>query len=446
MNSEGVDRAIEDLKGSFAYGWAIVGAADVVIGTLGTMRFLDGADLNDGRSQVVVCGIVLLSSVIAFFSGSQFRATRNRRRLMDDVQALVNTYRAAAEKTEREAQALQASHERELHDLRERHASELDQRNHEMGQLTTRLESERSRATTLAESARGAEEAVRRVGVAEARVIELEGALDSKQAELVAKQAELDERQAKVDATLAELDAQRHKNAELAARWEAEHSEAKRKLSVIAGLSSGEAHVLSRILEREDAGRPYVTTDYDATLKSLEAEGMVRVSQRSDDNPFSVRVQKSYECVTKSEWRDAIRQSSDLIRETAAPAREAAEERERKSREAKAEKTRNEHRRTARGISPDNKLLLLYLADRGTVEVSVDEFKLNERLRGAEDLVEYTEVGWDLFSLELSARGRSVVECARDILADADPCGAYLWWHDGADQDWEPTQDEPQGE
>ena len=425
MNSEGVDRAIEDLKGSFAYGWAIVGAADVVIGTLGTMRFLDGADLNDGRSQVVVCGIVLLSSVIAFFSGSQFRATRNRRRLMDDVQALVNTYRAAAEKTEREAQALQASHERELHDLRERHASELDQRNHEMGQLTTRLESERSRATTLAESARGAEEAVRRVGVAEARVIELEGALDSKQAE---------------------LDAQRHENAELAARWEAEHSEAKRKLSVIAGLSSSEAHVLSRILEREDAGRPYVTTDYDATLKSLETEGLVRVSQRSDDNPFSVRVQKSYECVTKSEWRDAIRQSSDLIRETAAPAREAAEERERKSREAKAEKTRNEHRRTARGISPDNKLLLLYLADRGTVEVSVGEFKLNERLRGAEDLVEYTEVGWDLFSLELSARGRSVVECARDILADADPCGAYLWWHDGADQDWEPTQDEPQGE
>ena len=425
MNSEGVDRAIEDLKGSFAYGWAIVGAADVVIGTLGTMRFLDGADLNDGRSQVVVCGIVLLSSVIAFFSGSQFRATRNRRRLMDDVQALVNTYRAAAEKTEREAQALQASHERELHDLRERHASELDQRNHEMGQLTTRLESERSRATTLAESARGAEEAVRRVGVAEARVIELEGALDSKQAE---------------------LDAQRHENAELAARWEAEHSEAKRKLSVIAGLSSSEAHVLSRILEREDAGRPYVTTDYDATLKSLETEGLVRVSQRSDDNPFSVRVQKSYECVTKSEWRDAIRQSSDLIRETAAPAREAAEERERKSREAKAEKTRNEHRRTARGISPDNKLLLLYLADRGTVEVSVGEFKLNERLRGAEDLVEYTEVGWDLFSLELSARGRSVVECARDILAGADPCGAYLWWHDGADQDWEPTQDEPQGE
>ena len=94
----------------------------------------------------------------------------------------------------------------------------------------------------------------------------------------------------------------------------------------------------------------------------------------------------------------------------------------------------------ARSLSAENKLLLLYLSDNGSLDVAIDDFKLQEFLDDAMPLVTITNMGWQWYSLELSDKGTTMVEVARDILEKADPYRAHIWWYENADQTWEPKE------
>ncbi|MBR3313986.1 MAG: hypothetical protein IKG18_07595 [Atopobiaceae bacterium] len=130
-------RVLENLRGSFRYAWLLLGIADVVLGLLGTFRFIENSDLNQGSVQLAILCIVTLTSIVAFFSGSQFEAGKNKEKLDDDAQALIKTYKAAADKIE------QSSKDR------------IQSLEHKIGELTTQLEAEKTRAARVNELERG---------------------------------------------------------------------------------------------------------------------------------------------------------------------------------------------------------------------------------------------------------------------------------------------------
>lgn len=154
------DRTLEDLRGSFKYGGILAGVVDVLVGVLVTFHFMEGADLNNGQSQIILILIGLICSVIAFFCGAKYRADKNKDQLVDNAQALINTYKAAAEKTEsdrngeiarlielhqHEIQELNSEHQASMSEAKANYAISLAEKDALIGRLTTSLESEKSR-------------------------------------------------------------------------------------------------------------------------------------------------------------------------------------------------------------------------------------------------------------------------------------------------------------
>lgn len=405
------DRTLEDLRGSFKYGGILAGVVDVLVGVLVTFHFMEGADLNNGQSQIILILIGLICSVIAFFCGAKFRADKNKDQLVDNAQALVNTYKAAAEKTESdrngEIARLSELHQHEVQDLKATHHKELNEKEHEITRLTSELAAAKS--VTMDEVISVAAEASKQA-LSPAQPVE--SLTDEDIAEIIDEM---------VDKRADEMD-----------------SELERQVGAIQELNSREALTLELILDSEEMGKVYTTWQRDAALNSVMQIGIVRIKAQ-DRSPFEFSLEKVYECTTTLEWRRALKESRGLIHERAAVARKEEERRERERQQTEAKRRREELRQTAREVSPDNKLLLLYLADRGTLNVAIGEYKLDEHLGSARTLITYAKIDWDRFSLELSDEGASVVTVARDILQRAASVESYIWWDADADPAWSAT-------
>jgi hypothetical protein len=161
------DRTLEDLRGSFSHAWLLLSGIDVIWGILG-FSLLDGMDLNRWSTALFALGFVASVDIFAFICGARFRADRNRGKLVDDAQALINTYKAAAEKVEQDCDARIHECEARVHEYEARvleceariHQTEME-KEHEITRLTTQLEGERTRVMQAIDKL--AEETARRV-------------------------------------------------------------------------------------------------------------------------------------------------------------------------------------------------------------------------------------------------------------------------------------------
>lgn len=95
------------------------------------------------------------------------------------------------------------------------------------------------------------------------------------------------------------------------------------------------------------------------------------------------------------------------------------------------EREREEARRAAMALKPDNKLLILELSKGRTLTISMDRFIMENHIIDLYGLVEHTEVGLDVQELWVSDRGMRVVELASDILSKVRPNAVYPWWQSG---------------
>lgn len=150
------EQALDSLRGSFLYVWALLGAIDLILGVLGSLKLMENGDFSQGGMRMAFLTILLLTNLFAFYSGSRFQASKNRAKLADDAQALVDTYKAAAAKTERNC-------EERIRTLE-----------HKVEQLTTQLEGERTRSANAASLQHQLSEATKAAKEAETRCIELE--------------------------------------------------------------------------------------------------------------------------------------------------------------------------------------------------------------------------------------------------------------------------------